>query len=1035
MSLSNVSIRRPVLAIVLSTLIVLFGVVGFTYLGVREYPAVDPPIVTVTTNYTGASPDIVDSQITEPLEQAINGIAGIRTISSTSREGQSQIRVEFDLSVDMEAAANDVRDKVSGAVRRLPADIDPPVVEKADADSDPVVFMTIESASMSILDVAAFADRVVRERMQTIPGVSTVRIFGDKRYAMRLLFDSNRMNAHRVTPQDVREAVARENVDLPSGRLEGATTEIGLKTMGRLETPEEWNRMIIRREGGRQIVLEDVGRAVLSAENERTGIKAFGVPMVGVAIIPQPNTNAIAIADEFYKRLEEVKKLAPKELTLGIGYDFTTFVRRSVREVEETLLIAFLLVAAIIYLFLRDWKATLIPVLAIPVSIISAFFLMYAAGFSINVLTLVGVVLSIGLVCDDAIVVLENIYTKVEAGMTPWKAAVDGSREIYFAVISTTITLAAVFLPIIFLQGLTGRLFREFGVVVAGSVLVSAFVALSLSPMMCRFFLKKHEPSGFYRLTEPFFQGLQNGYRGVLGRVLGFRFLAIAALLATVAVTFLVGRRIPSELAPLEDRSNIRVNVRAPEGATFDYTSRSLDRLGAWVGDNIPETRRTFSITALFGGAVNTGLQNIYLKPPDERGRTQDQIFQQISRDLPREFTELRIFPAQPPTIGSRQGGQPVQFVLQAPTLADMVETLPKFLEEANKLPELRFVDADLKVNKPEATLTIDRARAAEVGVTAADVGRALQLAFGDQRFGYFVREGRQYQVIGQMDRSDRNEPASLERLFLRSSRGQMISLATLVKYEEKTSPAAIYRYDRYISATVSGGLAPGKTLGEGIAALEGIAAKVLPATFRTSLAGQSRDFRDSSSSVLFAFLLALVLIYLVLAAQFESFVDPFIILLTVPMSLAGAVLSLWVTGQSLNVFSQIGIIVLIGLITKNGILIVEFANQRKEAGLSVREAALEAAASRFRPILMTTFASVLGILPIALSLGAASGSRQSLGIVVVGGLTFGTLLTLFVIPSMYTLLAREHKVRADETDTHPESALPAPSEEPQPAS
>jgi multidrug efflux pump len=1029
-TLAEVSIRRPVLAVVMSVVIVLFGVVGFKFLGVREYPAVDPPVVTVTTNYPGASPDVISSQITEPIEQSISGVAGIRVISSTSRDGQSQIRVEFDLAVPMDAAANDVRDKVSVARRLLPADVDPPVVEKADADSTPIVFMTLQSEQKSIYDVAYVADTIVKERVQTIPGVASVRIFGDKRYAMRLLLDPERMAAHGITPSDVQAALSRENVDLPAGRLEGTNTEMGLRSLARLTTPEEFNRLTIRNQNGRNITLLDVGRAELSAENLRTGIKRLGVPMVGVALIPQPNTNAIAIADEFYRRLEAIKKALPPEYHAEIGYDFTTYVRKSVSEVRETLVIAFILVAFIIFAFLRDWRATIIPVLAIPVSIISAFFIMYAAGFTINILTLVGLVLAIGLVCDDAIVVLENVYSKIERGQTPEHAAIEGSREIYFAVVSTTIALGAVFLPIVFLQGLTGRLFREFGAVVAGSVLVSAFVALSLSPMMCRFLLKHRErPGWLQRKTEPFFSGMTSGFRSALSGFMRVRWLAIPILAGLASYVVIGFGSLKQELAPLEDRSNIRIGVRAPETAGFAYTDRALDEIAFWIKDNVPEVSRTYSITALFGGAVNTGVQNVYLKDPEHRQRSQEQIFQQLSKGLG-GFTALRLFPAQPPTIGERSGGQPLQFVLQAPNLDEMLKVLPKFLDEAQKRPELRFIDSDLKVNREEAQVRINREKAAELGVSALEVARTLQLTFGDQRFGYYVQNGKQYQVIGQLDREFRNEPGDLKNVFVRSQSGRLVSLDNLVTWDQAVVPSAIYRFDRYISATVSGGLAEGYTLGDGIRILNEVAKKTLPPTFNTTLAGQARDFSDSSSSLAFAFGLALIIVYLVLAAQFESFVDPIIILLSVPMAVSGAVLALSLTGSSLNIFSQIGIIMLVGLVTKNGILIVEFANQRRDAGLSRLDAVLEAASERFRPILMTSLATVLGVLPIALSLGAAAGSRQSLGIAVVGGLTGATFLSLFLVPALYSFLSpSRRKARGALQTGSGAEALPATAE------
>jgi multidrug efflux pump len=1010
MSLSETSIRRPVLAIVMSLVIVLFGLIGFRFLGVREYPAVDPPVITVSTTYPGANPDVVASQITEPLEQVINGIAGIRTLTSESRQERSSISVEFTLDSDLDAAANDVRDRVARAARSLPVDANPPVVEKADADSSPILFLSMQSDKRDILDVSDIADRVVRERMETIPGVSSVRIFGEQRYAMRLWMDPVKLAVHGLAPADVQTALDRQNVDLPSGRLEGADNELSLRTLGRLSTPEEFGDLIIKQENGRQILFRDVGYAELGPENLRTGLKSNLLRRIGVAIIPQPNTNAIAIADEFHKRLEQVKKEVPSDITVEIGYDFTRFVRRSVAEVEETLVIAFVLVALIIFLFLRDWRSTIIPVIAIPVSIISGFFIMYVAGFSINVLTLVAIVLSIGLVCDDAIVVLENIYSKIEEGMTPLEAALKGSREIYFAVISTTFALAAVFLPLIFLSGLTGRLFREFGITLAGCVLISAFVALTLSPMMCRFLLKKHgdAPNFFYRSTEPFFRAMTNGYRAGLAPFLRWRWLAIPILLANGGIIAWLVTTLPRELAPLEDRENIRIAVTAPEGSSFEYTESWMDKIAVHTDENVPEAFRSFSILGGGGGRseANAGTQSIYLKTPAERDRSQAQIAAQLARDM-QDFTGVRAFATQPPTIGDRRSGQPLSYVLQAPDFESLVKVLPEFLAEANKSPVLRQIDADLKVNRPEGVISINRKKAVELGISVEEIGRTMEFAYAGRRFGYFLKNGKQYQVIAQMQRQDRNDPGDLKKLFVKTTGGTMVSLDNLVTFTESASPAAIFRFNRTVSATIQGTPAPGFTLGDGIRELDRVAEKVLPENFRTSLAGQSRDFSESSSSLLFAFLLALVIIYLVLAAQFESFRDPFIIILTVPLSVAGALLSLHITDQTLNVFSQIGIIMLIGIVTKNGILIVEFANQRKEAGLSKIEAVLEASISRFRPILMTSLATVFGILPIALSLGASGGSRQSLGIAVVGGLVFSGLLTLFVVPAVYAIFSR----------------------------
>ena len=1012
MSLAETSIKRPVLATVMSLVIVLFGITGFTFLGVREYPAVDPPIVTIQTRYPGANPQVIASQITEPLEAVINGIAGIRTMASESREERSTITVEFTLDTNLDDAANDVRDRVARAVRNLPVDADPPVVEKADADSTPILFLSMRSEQRDILEVSDLADRLIRERMETIPGVSSVRIFGEKRFAMRLWMDPVKLAVHGVTPLDVQAALDAQNVDLPSGRLEGSTTELSLRTLGRLNTPEDFENLIIKESGGRQIHFRDVGNAELAAENLRTGTKEGLLFSIGVAIIPQPNTNAIAIADEFYKRLEVVKKEVPADVTVEIGYDFTRFVRRSVSEVKETLVIAFGLVALIIFLFLRDWRSTIIPVIAIPVSIISGFFIMYLAGFSINVLTLVAIVLAIGLVCDDAIVVLENIYTKIEDGMPPLEAAIKGSKEIYFAVISTTVALAAVFLPIIFLSGLTGRLFREFGITLAGCVLVSAFVALTLSPMMCRFLLKKHGDNAnwFYRVTEPFFVFLGNSYRTLLRVFLKVRWAAFLILAGNAILIGWLVKVVPRELAPLEDRENIRINVNAPEGSSFEFTESWMDKIATYVDDSIPETYRTFTIMGGMGRTeASIASQNIYLKPPEERTRSQAEIHKQILEDM-NAFTGVRAFATQPPTIGDRRSGQPLSYVLQASNLESLIEVLPKFLAAANQSPVLKQIDADLKVNRPEGIISINRNKAAELGISVEQIARTLEFAYSGRRFGYFLKNGKQYQVIGQMQRQDRNDPGDLKNLFVPAKGGTMVSLDNIVSFEESASPAAIFRFNRSVSATIQGTPAPGKTIGDGVAELDRIAADVLPEGFQTTLAGQSRDFAESSSSLLFAFLLALLIIYLVLAAQFESFIDPLIIILTVPLSLAGALLTLHFTGQTLNVFSQIGIIMLVGLVTKNGILIVEFANQRKEQGMKKLEAVLDASVSRLRPILMTSLATILGILPIALSLGASAGSRQSLGIAVVGGLIFSGILTLFVVPAVYAVFSRELK-------------------------
>ncbi|GAB4293898.1 MAG: efflux RND transporter permease subunit [Ignavibacteriaceae bacterium] len=1012
MSLSSTSIRRPVLAIVMSLTIVIFGFIGYTYLGVREFPSVDSPIITVSTNYTGANADVIESQITEPLEESINGIAGIRSLTSVSRDGRSTITVEFDIDIDLEAAANDVRDRVSRAISFLPPDIDVPIVAKADADAFPIVFLGVQSDTRNLLELSEIANNIFKERLQTIPGVSSVQIWGEKKYSMRLWLDPVKLAAFNLSAVDVRNALNRENIELPSGRIEGDFTELSIRTVGRLSSPEEFNNLIIKEDEGRVVKLQDVGYAELGAENERTVLKWNGIPMVGVVLIAQAGANNIAITDEFYKRLDQLKTSLPSDLNTIIGFDVTTYIKQSITEVEQTIITAFSLVVLIIFLFLRDWRTTLIPVIAIPISLIGAFFVMYIADFTINVLTLLGIVLAIGIVVDDAIVVLENIYTKIEAKMLPMEAARKGAAEIFFAVISTTVALASVFMPVIFLQGITGRLFREFGIVIAGSVIISSFVALTLTPMLCSRILKRREThSFFYNITEPFFVKINEIYKRHLIFFIKHKWITFPGIAVITVLIWILFGSVPSELAPLEDRSRITVTAIAPEGATFDYMEHYMDQLIEILRDSIPESAGIFSVTSPgFGAAssVNSGFSGVLLVDPDKRNRTQQQIADETTPIISR-LTGARTFITQQQTIGgSRRGGLPVQFVIQAPNFQKLQEFLPKFMDEARNYPIFTVVDANLKFNKPELKLSINREKARNLGVSAIDIAQTIQAAFSGQRFGFFIKDGKQYQVIGQFSRQRRDEPIDLKSTYVKNSEGRLIQLDNLVFTEEQSAPPQLYRFNRYVSATVSAGLAPGRTLGEGIRAMYEIADKVLDETFATALDGPSKDFQESSSSLLFAFILALGLIYLVLAAQFESFRDPFIILFTVPLAIAGALISLWYFNQTLNIFSQIGIIMLIGLVTKNGILIVEFANQRKAAGLEKTEAVISAAIARLRPILMTSLSTVLGILPIALALGAGSESRVSMGIAVIGGLIFSTFLTLFVIPAMYSYLSRK---------------------------
>jgi multidrug efflux pump len=1015
MNISELSLRRPVLAIVMNITIVLFGVIGFKFLGIRDYPAIDPPNISVRTSYPGANADIVETQITEPLEKAINGISGIKNITSSSSSGTSNINVEFDLNVDLEAAANDVRDKVSQAQRSLPSDLDAlPVVSKADASSDPIISMTVQSNTRNQLEITEYANNVLVEKLQTIPGVSGTQIWGEKRYAMRIWIDPSKLVAFNVTANDVQAALLRENVELPSGKITGNSTELTVRTFGKLNTEEEFENIIIKNVNGADVRVGNIGDAVLGPENEETALKGNGTPMIAIAIIPLPGSNYVAIADEFYKRLEEIKTDMPEDIHFNIALDNTKFIKKSILEVEETLMIAFLLVVMIIYLFFRDWIIAIRPLIDIPVSLIGAFFIMYLMGFTINVLSLLAIVLATGLVVDDGIVVTENIYKKMEKGMNKWQAAVEGSKEIYFAVIATSITLAVVFLPIIFLQGFVGRLFREFGIVVAGAVLISAFVSLTLTPVLNVKLTRKdvHKHSWFYNKTEPFFRWLENSYRAALTRFLHVRWVALILVGLCIASIFFIGRNLKSELAPMEDRSQFRVQLTAPEGTSFDAMDKYVDRVTNFLIDSVPERQVVLSITAGGGGntATNGGMVRVTLVPPEDRKRSQKQIVAMVTRNLPK-FNEGRGVAVEEQTISvNRRGGQPVSFVLQNNNFDKLTQILPKFLEEARQSKVLLNADVDLKFNKPELRVEIDRLKAAQLGVSVSDISETLQLAYSNGRLGYFTKDGKQYSVMGQVARNDRDDPDDLKTLFVRNTRGEMIGLDNLVSVTEANTPPTIYHFNRFKSASISAGLQPGYTIGDGITEMNRISKKILDDTFTTSLSGSSRDFAESSSNTSFAFLLALTLIFLILAAQFESFVDPFIIMFTVPLAIAGAVLSLWLFGHTLNIFSEIGMIMLIGLVTKNGILIVEFANQNKEKGMKKTEAAIFSATQRLRPILMTSLAMSLGALPLAISLGAAATSRIPLGIVIVGGILFSLVLTLFVIPAMYSFLSRKKK-------------------------
>lgn len=1006
MSLSSTCIKRPVFATVMNIILMLVGCIGLVYLGVRDYPSVDPPIISVSTSFPGANADVIETQITEPLESAINGIQGIRSLTSQSRDGRSNITVEFELEVDLETAANDVRDKVSGAMRRLPKDIDAPTVSKADADAQPIFGVSLRSDKRSLIDLSMYADQYYKERLQTISGVSSVSIWGEKRYSVRLRMDPSLLAAYGITPMDVQTAVGQENVELPSGRIEGENTELTIRTLGRLMTIDDFNNLVIREDGDKVVRFRDIGIAEVDAEDTRSIMKRNGVPMVACVIIPQPGANYIDIVDRAYTVMADLQKDLPDDIEAGIAFDNTVFIRSSINEVKDTIVEAFVLVVLIIFLFLRNWRTTLIPVLAIPISLVGAFFVMYLAGFTINILTLLAIVLAIGLVVDDAIVVMENIYTKIEQGMSPLEAGFKGSNEIFFAVIATTIALVAVFFPIVFLQGTTGRLFREFSIVITGAVIISSFVALTFTPMISTKLLTRNVTNNwFYRKSEPFFDGIINAYRRLLEGFMKVRWVAPLILVGAAVAIWLLWMAIPSEMAPLEDRSNIRITSTAPEGATFEYMNRYADELSGYIEETVPEQDKI--IQMIGGGNTNRSNLNLWLKDPEQRDRTQQEIADELAVQV-RNFTGARTMVSQQQTFGGRRGGLPVEYVIQAKNLEDLKRVLPRFMDEVNKSPVFSVADVNLKFTKPELTIHIDRDKAAVLGVSMQNIAQTLQLTMSEQRVGYFILNGKQYQILSQIDRAHRNKPSDLQNIYIRNSDGDLIALDNLVTTSESSMPPQLYRYDRFVAATVSAGLARHMTISQGLTEMDRIAEEVLDDNFKTTLSGSSKDFVESSSSLMFAFVLALIFIYLVLSAQFESFRDPLIIMFTVPLALIGAMVSLWYFDQTMNIFSQIGIIMLIGLVSKNGILIVEFANQRKATGEPMLEAVKNAAVARFRPILMTSLSTVLGILPMAIATGAGAESRVAMGIAVVGGMVCATFLSLFVIPAIYSYLSSD---------------------------
>lgn len=1001
MNISELSIRRPVLATVLTLIILLFGIIGYMTLGVREYPSVDNPIISVSCSYPGANADVIESQITEPLEQNINGIPGIRSLTSVSQQGSCRITVEFELSVDLETAANDVRDKVSRAQRNLPNDCDPPTVSKADADARPILMVAIQSDKRSLLELSEIADLTVKEQLQTIPEVSSVSIWGEKRYCMRLWLDPVKMSGYGVTPMDVKSALDKENVELPSGSIEGNTTELTIRTMGQMHTTEEFNNLVVKEQDGRIVRFSDIGHAELSPRDIKSYMKMNGVPMVGVVVVPQPGANHINIADAVHDRMEKMKKDLPEDVKYDYGFDNTRFIRASINEVKSTVYEAFVLVIIIIFLFLRDWRVTLIPCIVIPVSLIGAFFIMYLCGFSINVLSMLAIVLAVGLVVDDAIVMTENIYLRIERGMKPFDAGIDGAKEIFFAVISTTITLVAVFFPIVFMEGTTGRLFREFSFVVAGSVIISSFAALTFTPMLAtKLLVKREKKSWFYRKTEPFFEGLNRVYARWLSAFLKRRWLAVAIMVVALGASAWMWNSIPAEMAPLEDRSSITIRTSGPEGVTYEYMRDYTEDINRLADSIMPDAK--FITARVSDGAGNI---QITLKDLADREYSQMDVAEKLSKAV-QQKTDARAFVQQQSTFGGQRGSMPVQYVLQATNIEKLQEVLPKFMAKVYDNPVFQMADVDLKFSKPEVRLSVNREKANLMGVSTKDIAQTLQYGLSGQRLGYLYMNGKQYEIVGEINRQQRNDPNNLKAIYMRSTDGKMVQMENLVELVEGIAPPKLYRYNRFVSATISAGLAEGKTIGEGLDEMDKIAKETLDDTFRTALAGDSKEFRESSSSLIFAFALALLLIYLILAAQFESFKDPFVIMLTVPLAICGALVFMLAGGQTMNIFSQIGIIMLIGLVAKNGILIVEFANQRQKSGEDKMTAIREAAAQRLRPILMTSVSTILGLLPLMFATGEGCNGRIAMGTAVVGGMLLSTLLTMFIVPAIYSYVS-----------------------------
>jgi multidrug efflux pump len=1031
MKLSEVSIERPVLATVMSVTVLLFGILSFTFLPVREYPDIDSPVVTVTTILRGASAQVVETEITDKIEEQISTIEGVKLITSSSQEQVSRITVEFNLSRNVEEAANDVRDRVSRVRGQLPTDADEPIVAKQDVNAQPVIWLSLNGQKFSLLELSDVASNVLAERLQRVDGVGAVIVGAARNYAMRIWLDPQRLAAYGLTVSDVERSLRAENAEIPSGRVEGHGREFAVRTRGDLAHAEEFAAIVISGQGDRVVRLSDVARVTLGAEDERTVARYNGVPSVGLGIIKQQKASTVDVAHAVKRTLRDLRGQIPPGMNLEIAYDSSTFIEDSIHEVVVSLAVAFVLVVIVIFVFLGSLRATLIPVLAIPISIVGTFTATYLMGFSINILTLLALVLAIGLVVDDAIVMLENVYRHLEMGKGRMRAALDGAKEIGFAILATTIALVAVFVPVAFLTGRIGRLFNEFGIAVAVSVLISGFVALTLTPMLCsrvlrRQHLASQDPAGGPDLVEPadathasrkmsaferFFHALHEGYERLLRAAIARRRIVMVVTLVMIASIAVLFRFLPKELVPSEDRGLIFNLVMGPEGSTLDYTDRYVRRAEA-IYQKLPEVQGMFTAVGLgFGapGRVSDAFMFVRLKPHGERKRSQQQIVQGAFPQMMAIPGVLSI-PINPPSLGGGFG-RPVQFVLQADSYDELQRSMGTMLQEAQKLGYLVNMDSDLQLNKPQLEIQIDRDRAAELGVSVAEVGGTLQTLLGGREVTNFKLGSKQYKVMLQVPSRDRSSPSVIEGLYVRGKDG-LVQMASVVQVKETVSPRELNHFNRVRSATLGANLAPGVTVGQAITDLQAIAKRSLPQGVRTDLAGESREFAESSGGLNLLFIISLVFIYLVLAAQFESFIHPLTILFSVPLAVFGALLTLFVFRMSINIYSQIGLIMLIGLVTKNAILIVEYANQRRRGvdgnpPLPVLEAVVGAAKIRLRPILMTTLATVFGVLPIALGLGAGAESRKPLGMAVVGGMIFSTLLTLVVVPVVYMFMAR----------------------------